>query len=118
MAPYHRSDFLKAVKEAFPEVTQSINSQDGILHLEMSEFRRFAQSLIDSGREQELAKCFKVIERLERNASEKLRNAIDVSFVEDLDFSDTKKQSRSWAWRILPRSLQILYEQFHGTQDA
>lgn len=118
MAQTHRSEFLKAVKAAFPETAQPLNAWQGLLHLEMSEFRRFAQTLIDGGREDELKKCFEIVERFERTGNRGLRNAIDVSFVEDLEFNDTKKNKRSWAWQLLPRSLQVLYEEFHGAPNA
>ena len=47
-----------------------------------------------------------------------MRDAIDVSFMETLDFSDTKKRTRQWAWDMLPDSLKEMYIGFHGRSGA
>ena len=109
---------MKELKEAFPELAKPVNSWDGLLHLEMAEVRRFAQHLIDTGRREELSTCFSIVERYQREGNRRLQNAVDVSFVEDLDFSDTGKHERRWAWELLPCSLQDLYESFHGQTGA
>lgn len=58
------------------------------------------------------------MQKYDGGGNAKIRNAVDVSFVEDLDFRDTKQHHRRWAWDILPSSLKELYVRFHGDPDA
>ena len=114
MAKLHRSQFIKEVKETWPHLAPDINSEYGLLHLEMSVFARFTQQMIDAGNREELIRCFKVALKYEVGGNAKVRNAIDVSFVEDLEFGDSRKHRRSWAWEVLPERLRELYVDFHG----
>jgi hypothetical protein len=45
------------------------------------------------------------------NGDKKLKNAIDVSFVEGLDFV-TSHNVYSWAWQMMPDVLKKPYEEF------
>ncbi|MCB0744845.1 MAG: hypothetical protein KDC67_13135, partial [Ignavibacteriae bacterium] len=40
------------------------------------------------------------------NSSGDIKNALYVSFLEHLNFQDTKKKSRSWAYEIMPKIMQ------------
>ena len=92
MSKFHQSQFIKEVKTVFPELTSDINAEQGLLHLEMEVIRKFTQHLIDTGQRKELVKCFSLIEQFNKSGNAKLKDAIDVSFVEDLNFSATKKK--------------------------
>ena len=118
MSKFHQSQFIKEVKTVFPELTSDINADQGLLHLEMEVIRKFAQHLIDTGQREKLVKCFSLVEQFNRSGNAKLKDAIDVSFVEDLNFSATKKKSREWAWELFPNSLKELYISFHGTPTS
>ncbi len=118
MPKLHRSQFIKEIKETWPHLAQAINAEQGLLHLEIVVVRDFAQGLIGTGDREALAQCFAIIEKYEAGGNESLSNAIDVSFIEDLDFSDTKRCSRRWAWDMLPGSLKELYVGFHGEPDG
>jgi hypothetical protein len=110
----HRSQFLKEITESWPELRTEINREEGLLHLEMAVVCRFAQQLIDSGRREDLNRCFEIVEKYVGHGNAKMRDAIDVSFVEMLNFSDSKKCEREWAWEVFPSPLKELYIQFHG----
>lgn len=118
MATYHRSEFLKEMKDTWPQLTQDINAEHGLLHLEMDVVRRFAQHLIDSGNREELVRCLAIIQKYWLYGNSKLQNAIDISFIEDLDFNDTKRCRRRWAWDLFPAPLKQLYVNFHGKLDT
>lgn len=49
MKKTHRSIFIKEVKEAFPDIKDTINAEYGLLHCEMHVFCDYVQKLIDSG---------------------------------------------------------------------
>lgn len=113
MSKLHRSLFLKEIKTSFPELTPAINAEQGLLHFEMDVVRRFAQSLIDKGHKEALWECFFIINKYYLSGNKRIKDAIDVSFIEPLDFETTKKQNRKWAWELLPDALKELYTAFH-----
>ena len=117
MPKVHRSVFLKSAKERWPHLTDRINSENGILHLEVKHIRDEVQHLIDTGCEAERREALQFIEQSYRHGDSKVKNAIDVSVVEELEFDDRGKLNRSWAWPIVPSKLKELYTAFHAFQD-
>ena len=110
MAKVHRSEFLKRLKETFPEVTPEVNKEEGLLHFEMRAFRKLVQQLIDSGDRERIAMAYGLAEWAYENGSDNLKNAIDVSLIEELNFDDTKKHKRQWAHAMLPATLAKLHD--------
>jgi hypothetical protein len=116
-ARLHRSEFLRELKQAFPELAADVNQEGGLLHLEVAVFRRHTQAAIDAGDGAAVSRAFALAERYLLLGNAKMRNAIAVSYVEDLNFEDGKS-ARRWAWGQLPESLKAEYEAFHGKQPA
>jgi hypothetical protein len=56
----HRSEFLKLLKDAFPELVGSLNQQQGLLHFEMGQFRKFTQVAIAANDHSRLQRCFAI----------------------------------------------------------
>lgn len=110
-----RSEFLKLIKEAIPDLREAINRQQGLLHLEVDELRKRAQRAIYDGDREVLAICFRLADQAYQAGDRKLRNAIDVSFVEGLEFGSIERP-RAWAWEMLPTRFRQLYERFHGSE--
>ena len=109
-----RSAFLKSIRAAFPEVVADINAEGGALHMEMDQLRYFAERLIGEGDVPRVEQLFALMDEAYSAGDAKLKNAIDVSFVAPLNFKDSKKKSRHWAWDSLPAALKALYIEFHG----
>jgi hypothetical protein len=107
-----RSAFLKLLRERLPALNEAVNRQAGQLHFEIDVLRRCAQRAIFDGDREILSRCFAMAELGHKDGDKKLRNAIDVSFVEPLDFI-TSQHSYLWAWQMLPDPLKQLYEKFH-----
>lgn len=105
----HRSEFLKELKKAFPHLREGINKEFGLLHLEVNVFTLFTQQCINKQDSEKLMKCYKLAEKAYRIGDARLKNAIDVSFVEPLEFKNNK-----WAWDMMPDILQKLFTSFHG----
>jgi len=97
----HRSDFLKLLKQDFPQLTKEINKQEGLLHYEMNVFHQFAQKLILDKDVDRIKKAFRLADICYANGNKALKNAIDVSFLEGL-----KLKNHNWAWEIFPESLK------------
>lgn len=107
---FYRSEFLKTLKAEFPALRDPINAEEGLLHFEMDVFRHFIQQAIGT-RDEIVAWAFELANKAYRNGNAKLRNVVDVSFVEPMDFN-------SWAWERLPETLRDLYFRFHGKTGA
>lgn len=113
----HRSEFLKLLKQRLPELQSAVNRQEGLLHLELEELRKYAQRAIFDGNRAVLEICFRLAQEGYVEGDKNLRNAIDVSFVEELEFV-TPHKSHAWAWDMLPGVLKRLFEDFHGSRDV
>jgi hypothetical protein len=112
----HRSEFLRLLKEELPELAEKVNAEQGLLHFEVGVLKKHAQRAIYDGDRELFGKCVKLAEKsyLEGNAA--LKDAIDVSFVEELEFQATEKASYEWAWEAMPTTLRQLYVSFHSNQ--
>lgn len=102
----HRSVLLKELKVEFPELRERLNRCEGLLHFEVSEFRTFTQELIDSQNQREVERCFGLAAKFLTFGNARVRNAIAVSYLEDLNFRD-QKVSRAWARELLPSPLDV-----------
>lgn len=109
MSRLHRSDFLREVKAAFPEMRGPLNREYGLLHLEMHAFCDFTQEIIDSGDRTKAIKCFQIADRFVCDGNSAMQNAFAVSYLEHLRFDDGKV-SRSWAQELLPTAVAEVYE--------
>jgi len=104
METLHRSIFLKELKNTFPQLTDKINAQYGLLHLEMHVFADFAQRCI-AGRDMEKVKlCFVAAEKYCARGNADMRTAVIISFVEHLDL-----RKAQWAWDLLGPHLKDAY---------
>ncbi len=110
----HRSEFLKELKEKFPDLTNDINQEYGQLHFEVNVMRKRAQKAIYDGDRKSLDLLFNLASIGYEKGNSDLKDAIDVSFVEPLEFKETKKNNYKWAWESMPETLKQLYLAFHG----
>jgi hypothetical protein len=104
MEALHRSNFLKELKDTFPQLTDRINAQNSLLHLEMHVFTDFAQSCIADNDVKKVRLCFMIAEKYCDGGNADMRTAIVVSFVEHLDLRKTQR-----AWDLLGPSLKDAY---------
>jgi hypothetical protein len=116
--------FMAELHELFPSMRDEIDPEieSGLVHLEMSAFRRFTEQVIKAGNRSELIRCFQFLERLLVCGDGNVQNAVGVSFLEDLPHDD---QSMEWAWKFLPTSLRSAWidvseynDKIHGTAVA
>ena len=109
MNDFHRAEFLKELKQLFPQLRSSVNQQHGLMHLEVHEFERFVNSRIAEGDRESVAKAFQFLDRVLKNGSSELKNAVAVSFLEHMNFEDGRV-ARSWAARLMPPLVSECYE--------
>ncbi len=110
----HRSLLIKELKKAFPDITGDLNAEEGLLTFEVEVFSRYAQKCIDRVDRLQVEACFEIARRYYVDGNPKMKDAIDVCFVEPLDFKNSKKTKRSWAWDLFPAVLKELHTQFHS----
>ena len=113
MAKLHQSEFIASIKSRWPELTPLINQEQDLLHFQVKHVRNLIQHQIDSHFESDLRNTFRFIEKSFLSANSEVKNAIDVSIIEELEFRDRGKLNRSWAWEVMPSILQDLYVEFH-----
>lgn len=101
----HRSEFLRRLVAAFPALREAMRGEHTGLHTEMSVFREFTQQAIDAGDAPLVARCFAFASESLSYANSALRNALAVSYLEDLNFGGPK---RAFAERLLPEPLNAL----------
>ena len=89
----NRPAFIKLLTERFPDViTQFDEYSVGLLHLEVATLRRAAEKAADDGHLWEFERFFRFVEELLPNADAALKNALEVSFVEDFALEYTKER--------------------------
>lgn len=100
----HRSDFLRDTKAVFPELLESLNRQQCLLHLEMHALCDYVNSAIERGDRKIVGEAYRLGDRWLAQGNAALVNAVGVSFLEHLNFKDDEK-SRSWAQSMLTPAL-------------
>jgi hypothetical protein len=110
-----RQQFVEEAVKAFPEFESDIRDSTwaGLLHLEVSAFARYTQRQIDGEHHAELKRCFELARRALLEGTPDLKNAIAVSYLEHLDFSDQKRR-RSWALGVMPEVLRAEFQAVTG----
>ena len=82
------------------------------LHFEVEVFRRLAQRAIFDGERDLAAQCFSLAATYLTEGNSAVRDAIDVSFVEPMEFGSPPNERR-WAWEAFPSVLKNAYVAFH-----
>ena len=95
--------FQKIVLDEFPTLREDFEEWDGLIHLQVSEFKRFTEKAIKAHSTEVISKCFEIATAALREGDNGLRNAIYVSYLESLDLrSDAGKQ----AIQLMPELLR------------
>jgi hypothetical protein len=79
-------EFVSAVVKEFPELAEAMLDPPDLLHVQMGEFAAFTQKAIEHDDLKTVRRCFSLADRFYRDADPELENALNVSFLEDLDF--------------------------------
>lgn len=105
---------VEAIKEAFPSLRSELEDETwaGLLHLEVGCFAAFTQQCIDAEDRDGVRRCFDLADSVFANCDASVKNAMYVSYLEHLDFSDGKKK-RAWAFEGLPPRLKEGYLKIH-----
>jgi hypothetical protein len=99
------AEFRSVVLNEFPELERDfVDWSDDLLHLQMMEFLVFTQNAIKQLSFDTVTKCFTIANAALKDGDAALRNAVYVSFLENLDLSgDDGRQ----AAEIMPSDLRV-----------
>lgn len=86
MRRYDRDAFVSELHELFPAAADDIDPEidEGLLHLEMGAFARYTAHTIEQGDRKEAIRCFQFAERLLKQGTPEVQNAVHVSYLEHL----------------------------------
>jgi hypothetical protein len=105
-----REEFLARLARDFPNAAAGINKYEaGLLHCEVAAFLRATEAAMDSGRLWEAERHFRWVEELLLTAGPELRNALEVSYLEDLALGGCSPARYQAVKERMPKTLrQIL----------
>jgi hypothetical protein len=106
-----RDRFIALFAERFPDVAASIDDcSQGLLHLEMATLARATQAAIDQGNCDVVRRYFAFIDEVFRDAAPDVKNAVNVSYLENLRFEGRKAGPTRARQLLTPRLRQALSE--------
>jgi len=112
--PFDRDDFLARLASDFPNVVGQISQHEtGLLHCEVTAFRRATEQAIDCGRLWEAEKHFRLVEELLSNADPELLNALEVSYLEDFALGECTPERYRAVKERMPKSLHKVLVSHH-----
>ena len=88
------ASFRDLVLNQFPSLREDFEEWEGLVHLQVLEFKDFTQHAIEERSFEVVSNCFRIAKAALLEGEDDLRNAIHVSYLEELDFrSDAGKQA-------------------------
>lgn len=100
-------EFIRRLGSEFPEVVSQFDrSEKGLLHPEMGAFRRIVEEAIDDGRLWAAEKYFRFVDQVLVEADADVRNAIEVSFLEDFALGGFTRARYEAVKCRMPRNLR------------
>jgi hypothetical protein len=103
--------FRLLLSERFPDVAASIDdSSRGLLHLEMGALARATQVAIDNQDKATVVRHFEFVDDVFQNATADVENAVNVSYLEHLQFEGRKAGPTKARELLTPRLRDALEE--------
>jgi hypothetical protein len=109
-----REAFLARLAADFPGVIAEFGPySSGLLHCEVADFRRVTERAMDEGRFWEAERHFRLVEELLAAAGPELRNALEVSYLEDLALGECTPARHRAVTERMPRALRQVLIAYH-----
>jgi Zn-dependent M16 (insulinase) family peptidase len=109
---YNNLTSIEYIQSQFPELDEDLHDEivEGLLHLQIGVFSHFAQTAINENDKAKWAKVIATFLELWKDCSPEVKNAMNVSFLEHLNFFDGKK-NRAWAYSIMPSIMRSAFDE-------
>jgi hypothetical protein len=101
--PYSHADFVHLALAEFPSLREEFEDDPALLHLQMHAFERLVSQAKGEGDWVTYGRAMQLAHELWRRPDAELLNALNVSFLEHLDFNGS---TGAEAWRHLSPELQ------------
>jgi len=109
--PIDRERFITLLAERFPDVFANIDDcSRGLLHCEMATLARATQAAIDNQDRDTVRKHFQFADEVFRDATPEVKNAVNVSFLENLRFEGRKAKPTNARELLTPTLRQAIAE--------
>ncbi|WP_431286913.1 DUF7674 family protein [Roseateles chitinivorans] len=104
---YHHATAIALIESTFPALAADLNDElnTGLLHPQIWEFANHAQSVIDATDRAGWELVIKTFMALWLDCDDAVRNALNVSFLEHLNFRDGRIDRR-WAFEGMPSTMR------------
>lgn len=114
MREMDRQQLLARLTAEFPEVAAQIRDDEaGLLHYEVAAFRRATGEALDSGHLWSAERHFRFVAEMLAEADPQLRNALEISYVEDLALGDFSPERHAAVKSRMPRSSRALVIEYN-----
>jgi hypothetical protein len=112
---YDHQTTIKLIESRFPNLADDLHDEiiDGLLHLQMAVFSRLAQDAIDSEDVTSWEKITKVFMCIWQDCTPDVENALNVSFLEHLNFKDGKRK-RAWAYDKMSLTMRKAFDEMES----
>ena len=107
-AQYTETDFVRLALEAFPELREEFEYDEGLLHLQMHAFQRLTGRAIKGADWETFRRCVHLATELWERADPALENALNVSLLEHLEFEGSNGRE---AWGRMTTALKRGWEE-------
>ena len=103
---------IEYIQSQFPELAEELHDEivEGLLHLQIGVFSHLAQAAIDENDKEKWARVTETFLELWKDCSPEVENALNVSFLEHLNFVDGKK-NRAWAYKEMPMIMRKAWDE-------
>ena len=108
---YGHSDFYRMVTGAFPQLQAELDEDPELLHVQMGAFAQFTEQAKGRGDWSTYQRCIALADALWRTSDAALLNALNVSYLEHLDFAGPRGDI---AWGHMTPSLRIAWQQMQA----
>ena|SRR5690348_5965770 len=113
-APYTQADFVRLVLAALPALREEFADADGLLHLQMHAFTRLMQRAKGAADWPTYKRGVHLATELWQRPDERLLGALNVSFLEHLDFDGPRGPE---AWKCLTSELKDGWQAMKAYND-
>ncbi len=109
-----RAEFLRRLSVDFPDVIERFGPYSrGLLHCEVADFRQATERAMDQGKHWEVERHFRFVAELMEDADPELRNALEVSYLEDLALGECNPARHKAVKERMPKSLRQILIRHH-----
>ena len=112
--PYTGADFVSMTVGRFPELREYFEYNEGLHHVQMGDFARLTMEAKGAGNWEKYLACVQLADELWKRPDDYLLNAINVSYLEHLDFDGPKGKK---AWDLLPPALRKAWQEMQDYLD-